>query len=82
MNDALRGLVLLASVVLWFPLLRPVLNGDMEVAQGALYYVAALAIAWGGVAGLATLVRGYAAAGEAARADADEAARRADDLTP
>jgi len=79
-NDALRGLVLLGSVVLWLPLLRPVLSGDMAVEQGALYYLAALGIAWGGVAGLTTLVRGYVAAGEAARAEAD-AVRRADDLT-
>ena len=79
MNDALRGLVLLLSVVLWLPLLRPVLDGDMPITQGAVLYLAALGIAWAGVAGLTALVRGYVRAGQAA---ADElASRRADDIS-
>jgi hypothetical protein len=81
MNDPLRGLVLLASVLLWLPVLRPVLAGDMDVAQAALLYLGALGIAWGSVGGITTLVRGYAAAGEAERTAKDAAARRADDIS-
>jgi hypothetical protein len=51
----------------------------MEMAQGALLYVAALGIAWGGVAGLAALVHGYVRTGEAA--SRDTGVRRVDDLT-
>ena len=81
MNDALRGLVVLTSVLLWLPVLRPVLAGNVDVAQAALLYLAALGIAWGGIGGMATLVRGYAAAGEAERTAKDAAARRADDIS-
>jgi hypothetical protein len=77
-NDALRGLVLLLSVLLWLPVLRPVVDGGMEVTQGALLYLAALGIAWAGVAGLHALVRGYVRAGEAAAEQASS--RRADDV--
>lgn len=79
MSDALRGLVLLVSVVLWLPTLRPVLVGDKELTHGALLYLAALGIAWAGVAGLSTLVQGYVRAGQAAAEAAQ--ARRADDVT-
>lgn len=65
MSDALRGTVLLVSVLLWLPFLRPVLDGDMAVEQGLLRYGMTLLLAWGGCAGLAALVNGYAAASAA-----------------
>lgn len=59
MNDAVRGLVLLTSVLLWLPFLMPVANGTMSVDQGLMRYAAALALAWAGGAGLTALVRSY-----------------------
>lgn len=66
MSDALRGLVLLVSVLLWLPALRPVLDAQMTVAEGGLRYAAALLLAWGGVSLLSAVVRGYS------RADAED----------
>lgn len=76
MSDPVRGLVLLFSVVLWLPFLRPVLDGDLGVDEGLVRYAGALLLAWAGGAGLTALMRGYVRAGEAARA---EQQRRADD---
>ena len=59
MNDAVRGVVLLASLLLWLPFLRPVVEGTMPVEQGLLGYAAGLALAWAGGAGLTALVRSY-----------------------
>lgn len=59
MNDAVRGLVLLTSVLLWSPFLLPTVNGTLSVDQGLLRYAAALALAWAGGAGLTALVRSY-----------------------
>lgn len=86
MNEAVRGLVLLVSVLLWLPFLRPLLDGDLTVEQGLLRYAVTLALAWAGGAGLSALVRSYAAQSaeqqrdeqEKATADADRR-RRADD---
>jgi hypothetical protein len=55
----LRGLVLLVSVVLWLPVLRPVLSGEMTTAEGGVRYAGALVLAWGGVSLLAAVVNGY-----------------------
>ena len=77
MSDPVRGLVLLFSVVLWLPFLRPVLDGDLGVDEGLVRYAGALLLAWAGGAGLTTLVRGYVRAGEAAEAEQQQ--RRADD---
>lgn len=81
MNETVRGLVLLASVLLWLPFLPPVLDGRLTVEQGLLRYGCALLLAWAGGSGLSALVRGYAAQSEQ-RADADADAaqqRRAED---
>lgn len=59
MSDLLRGLVLLVSVVLWLPVLRPVLSGEMTTAEGAVRYAGALILAWGGVSLLSAVVNGY-----------------------
>lgn len=59
MSDALRGLVLLVSVVLWLPVLRPVLSGEMTTAEGGVRYAGALILAWGGVSLLTAVVNGY-----------------------
>ncbi len=76
MSDPVRGLVLLFSVILWLPFLRPVLDGDLGVDEGLVRYAGALLLAWAGGAGLSALMRGYVRAGEAAEA---EQRRRADD---
>ena len=87
MNETVRGLVLLVSVVLWLPFLRPVLDGSLTVEQGLLRYAGTLLLAWAGGAGLSALVRGYATQGEQraeqteARGQAADERRRADDLT-
>ena len=65
MNDTVRGLVLLASVLLWLPFLRPTLDGGLTLEQGLLRYGCALAFAWAAGSGLTALVRGYSAQTEA-----------------
>lgn len=74
MNEAVRGAVLLASVLLWLPLLRPVIEGRMTLESGLLRYALALGLAWAGGAGLTALVRSYAAPVEP-----EAPARRAED---
>jgi hypothetical protein len=59
MSDALRGLVLLVSLVLWLPVLRPVLAGGMTTAEAGIRYAVALLLAWSGVSLLSALVRSY-----------------------
>jgi hypothetical protein len=59
-SEALRGFVLLLSVVLWLPCLPPVLEGEMSTAEAGVRYAAALLLAWGGCAVVAALVRAYA----------------------
>lgn len=86
MSDALRGLVLLVSVVLWLPVLRPVLGGEMTTAEGAVRYAGALILAWGGISLLANVVKGYSSPdlGEApsgALTEEASPARRAEDAT-
>lgn len=86
MTDALRGLVLLVSVVLWLPVLRPVLSGEMTTAEGAVRYAGALILAWGGVSLLATVVKGYSSpdrdeAPSGALAEEARPANRAEDAT-
>lgn len=86
MSDALRGLVLLVSVVLWLPVLRPVLSGEMTTAEGGVRYAGALILAWGGVSLLAAVVKGYSSpdvdeAPSAALAEEARPANRAEDAT-
>lgn len=59
MSDAVRGLMVLMSVVLWLPSLRPLIDGRLTIEEGVLRYVAALGISWAGCAGLTALVRSY-----------------------
>ena len=83
MSETVRGLVLLASVVLWLPFLPALLSGDLTLEQGLLRYGCALLLAWTAGSGLSGLVRGYSAqtqqrvAEEAERAQAQQ--RRAQD---
>ena len=83
MSDTVRGLVLLASVLLWLPFLRPLLSGALTLEQGLVRYGCALLLAWAGGSWLSGLVRGYAEQGERLAAEqAEEAAalkRRAED---
>jgi hypothetical protein len=83
MSDTVRGLVLLTSVLLWLPFLRPLLSGALTLEQGLVRYGCALLLAWAGGSWLSGLVRGYAEQGERLAAEqAEEAAalrRRAED---
>lgn len=86
MSDALRGLVLLVSVILWLPVLRPVLAGEMSTAEGGIRYAGALVLAWGGISLLSTVVKSYSRAEVeeapgAALAEEAAPARRAEDAT-
>ena len=84
MNETVRGLVLLASVLLWLPFLQPLLSGRLTLEQGLVRYGCALLFAWAAGSGLTALVRSYSAQTEARAAAAreqEEAAqqRRAED---
>jgi hypothetical protein len=84
MNETVRGLVLLASVLLWLPFLPPLLSGDLTLEQGLVRYGCALLLAWTAGSGLSALVRGYSAQTEqraAEQSDREHAAqqRRAQD---
>ena len=82
MNETVRGLVLLASVLLWLPFLQPLLSGGLTLEQGLVRYGCALLLAWTAGSGLTALVRSYSAQTEQREAAADEQAaqqRRAQD---
>ena len=64
MNETVRGLVLLASVVLWLPFLPALLSGDLTLEQGLVRYGCALLLAWTAGSGLTALVRSYSAQAE------------------
>lgn len=76
MNETVRGLVLLASVVLWLPFLPALLAGELPLEQGLLRYGAALLLAWTAGSGLSALVRSYSAQTEQREAERSEAAQR------
>lgn len=82
MSEQVRGLVLLASVVLWLPFLGPVLDGTLSVQDGVLRYLGALLLAWAGGAGLHALISSYAArsGGEDGGEGDDAALRRTGDV--
>lgn len=81
MNETVRGLVLLASVVLWLPFLPPLLSGGLTLEQGLVRYGCALLLAWTAGSGLTALVRSYSAQTE--RRESEQAqARRAQDRAP
>ena len=84
MNETVRGLVLLASVVLWLPFLPPLLSGGLTLEQGLVRYGCALLLAWTAGSGLSALVRSYSAQTEQREAAHAQAAqqRRAQDRTP
>jgi hypothetical protein len=74
-SETVRGLVLLASVLLWLPFLPALLDGDLTLEQGLLRYGGALLLAWAGGSWLSALVRGYAEQG--ARREAEQAEQAA-----
>ncbi len=61
MNETVRGLVLLSSVLLWLPFLQPLLSGRLTLEQGLVRYGCALLLAWAAGSGLTALVRSYSA---------------------
>lgn len=64
MSDAVRGLVILVSVLLCLPVLPPLLAGEMDASEAGLRYAGALLLAWGGAALLTALAKAYGAAQE------------------
>lgn len=54
------ALSLVLSLVLCYPTFQNMLHGRIDVTEGAIRYLVALAISWCGVHGIATLVAGYA----------------------
>ncbi len=89
MSETVRGLVLLGSVLLWLPFLRPLLDGELTLEQGLVRYGCALLLAWAGGSWLSGLVGGYTEQSERRAAEATEAAeqaaalrRRAEDRVP
>lgn len=84
MNETVRGLVLLASVVLWLPFLPPLLSGGLTLEQGLVRYGCALLLAWTAGSGLTALVRSYSAQTERRESEQAQAAqaRRAQDRAP
>jgi hypothetical protein len=77
-SETVRGLVLLASVVLWLPFLRPLLSGDLTLEQGLVRYGCALLLAWTAGSWLTALVRGYTAQTEQRTAQEAASPSRAD----
>lgn len=87
MSDAVRGLVVLASVLLCLPVLPPLLTGELTAAQAGTRYAGALLLAWGGAALLTALVKAYGAGqehvppAEREPGDAPAPSRRQDDTS-
>jgi hypothetical protein len=88
MSDTVRGLVLLVSLVLWLPVLRPLLAGELSTAEAGVRYAGALLLAWGGASLLSTVIATYTtkpeegAEAETSDVPADGApARRQEDLS-
>ena len=54
------ALSLVLSLVLCYPTFMHMMNGSVDVTEGGIRYLVALAISWCGVHGVATLVAGYA----------------------
>lgn len=69
MSETMRGLVLLVALLLWSPVLPGLVNGARDVGDAALLFAGALLLAWGGVAALHGIVRGYSAQAEPATQD-------------
>ena len=51
---------LVLSLVLCYSTFMNMMNGSVDITEGAIRYLVALAISWCGVHGIATLVSGYA----------------------
>jgi hypothetical protein len=54
------ALSLVLSLVLCYPTFQNMMHARIDVTEGAIRYLVALAISWCGVHGVATLVAGYA----------------------
>jgi hypothetical protein len=52
---------LIVSLVLWYSTLRGVLRGDVDVVDGGMRYLVALAISWAGVYFVSAIVTSYSA---------------------
>ncbi|GIU85826.1 MAG: hypothetical protein KatS3mg009_0341 [Acidimicrobiia bacterium] len=54
------GISLVVSLVLWWPTLRALLDGNVDITDAGLRYLGALALSWCGVYFVASLVAMYA----------------------
>lgn len=85
MSDLARGFVLLVSLLLWLPVLRLLLAGQMGAAEAVLRYGGAFLLAWAGIALLSAIVSAYTPQDAPADAVGDEGDRglpTSDDATP
>ena len=75
------GVALILSLVLWWPTLRALLAGNVDITDAGMRYLAALGLAWLGLYFITTLVAGYGRDPRPAPPPATGAApaRRADD---
>jgi hypothetical protein len=53
------GVALILSLVLWWPTLRALLAGNVDITDAGMRYLAALGLSWLGVYFITTLVAGY-----------------------
>jgi hypothetical protein len=54
------ALSLILSLLLCYPTFKHMLHGSVDVTEGGIRYLVALAISWCGVHGVAVMVAGYA----------------------
>jgi hypothetical protein len=64
------GVSLVISLLLWWGTLRGVLRGDVDVVDGGIRYLVALAISWAGVYGICVVFSRYNAQASAPSTDA------------
>jgi hypothetical protein len=76
------GVSLVLSLVLWWPTLRSLLAGRVDITHAGLRYLAALALAWAGVYFVASLVTGYGHQPRPASPPPGTPQRRRDDPAP
>ncbi len=54
------GIALVVALVFWYPALRAVMDGTLDITDGGIRFFLALALAWCGVYGVCTIVATYA----------------------
>lgn len=75
-SEILLAIVLVGSLVVWFPSLRAVIDGAIDLPTAMLRYALGLVFCWVAVHGLTALLRSYARTNAANRAAAAAIPRR------